>query len=98
MRRRPPRSTRTYTLFPYTTRFRSELESAALPLQIAQAKQLWPAAAILVIADHGNEALMQAAVAAGTQALLRSSTGIATMQRVLFLLKDRKSTRLNSSH
>src|SRR3546814_5827994 len=24
MRRRPPRSTRTYTLFPYTTRFRSE--------------------------------------------------------------------------
>ncbi|BDD67692.1 DNA-binding response regulator [Sphingobium sp. TA15] len=66
----------------------SELESAALPLQIAQAKQLWPAAAMLVIADHGNEALMQAAVAAGAQALLRSSTGIVTMQRVLFLLKE----------
>src|SRR3546814_9422990 len=26
MRRRPPRSTRTYTLFPYTTLFRSESE------------------------------------------------------------------------
>ncbi|GAY20294.1 helix-turn-helix transcriptional regulator [Sphingobium fuliginis] len=66
----------------------SELEGAALPLQIAQAKQLWPAAAILVIADHGNEALMQAAIAAGAQALLRSSTGIVSMQRVLFLLKE----------
>src|SRR3546814_13783911 len=27
MRRRPPRSTRTDTLFPYTTRFRSELRA-----------------------------------------------------------------------
>lgn len=66
----------------------SELENAALPLQIAQARQLWPTAAILVIADHGNEALMQTAIAAGAQALLRSSTGIVTMQRVLSLLKE----------
>src|SRR3546814_17585555 len=29
MRRRPPRSTRTDTLFPYTTLFRSELDGAA---------------------------------------------------------------------
>src|SRR3546814_5795171 len=28
MIRRPPRSTRTYTLFPYTTLFRSELETS----------------------------------------------------------------------
>lgn len=66
----------------------SEVESAALPLQIGQARQLWPAAAVLVIADHHNEALMQTAIAAGAQGLLRSSTGIATMQRVLILLKD----------
>lgn len=66
----------------------SELESTALPLHIAQAKRLWPTAAVLVIADHGNEALMQTAVAAGAQALLPSSTGIVTMQRVLFLLKE----------
>ena len=66
----------------------SELENAALPLQITQAKQLWPTAAILVIADHGNEALMQAAIAAGAQALLHSSTGIITMQRVLSLLRE----------
>src|SRR3546814_20789832 len=30
MRRRPPRSTRTYTLFPYTTLFRSRVDVAAL--------------------------------------------------------------------
>src|SRR3546814_4170175 len=29
MRRRPPRSTRTYTLFPYTTLFRSQQDGAA---------------------------------------------------------------------
>jgi len=66
----------------------SELESAALPLHIAQAKRLWPTASVLVVADHGNEALMQTAIAAGAQALLRSSTDIATMQRVLFLLRE----------
>src|SRR3546814_6921991 len=31
MRRRPPRSTRTYTLFPYTTLFRSDLRGLQLP-------------------------------------------------------------------
>ena len=66
----------------------SDVESAALPLQIEQARRLWPAAAVLVIADHGNEALMQAAIAAGAQGLLRSTTDIATMQHVLSLLKD----------
>ncbi|WP_150292005.1 helix-turn-helix transcriptional regulator [Sphingobium estronivorans] len=66
----------------------SDAESAALPIQIAEARRRWPAAPILVIADHGNEALMQAAIAAGAQGLLRSSTGIATMQQALFLLKD----------
>src|SRR3546814_15179462 len=32
MIRRPPRSTRTYTLFPYTTLFRSPLVDAGLPI------------------------------------------------------------------
>src|SRR3546814_2069899 len=31
MIRRPPRSTRTYTLFPYTTLFRSDVDDAAAP-------------------------------------------------------------------
>lgn len=66
----------------------SEGEGAALPAQIAEAERLWPGVAILVIADHGNEALMLAAVAAGARGLLRSSTDIATMKQALFLLKD----------
>jgi len=66
----------------------SELESAALPLHIAQAKRLWSGIPVLVLADHGNEALMQTAIAAGAQALLRSSTDIVTMQRVLLLLRE----------
>src|SRR3546814_13843968 len=42
MLRRPPRSTRTDTLFPYTTLFRSariEIEEARPPVAIAKAKQ-----------------------------------------------------------
>src|SRR3546814_16265380 len=35
MMRRPPRSTRTDTLFPYTTRFRSEVTAAEFPLTAA---------------------------------------------------------------
>lgn len=66
----------------------SEQEGASLPVQIAEAHRLWPGAPILVIADHGNETLMLAAIAAGAQGLLRSSTGIATMQRTLLLLAD----------
>ncbi|WP_375194589.1 LuxR C-terminal-related transcriptional regulator [Sphingobium sp.] len=66
----------------------SETESAALPSQIGEARRIWPHAAIMVIADHGNDALLLAAFTAGAQGVLRSSTGIATMQRALRLLKD----------
>src|SRR3546814_4217258 len=37
MRRRPPRSTRTDTLFPYTTLFRSEGDARALALGVLDA-------------------------------------------------------------
>ncbi|WP_242126751.1 response regulator transcription factor [Sphingobium sp. Sx8-8] len=66
----------------------SDAESTALPLQIGEAGRVWPHVPILVIADHGNEALMTAAVMAGAQGLLRSSTSVETMQRALLLLKD----------
>src|SRR3546814_19066005 len=36
MIRRPPSSTRTYTLFPYTTRFRSQIEVAKAEAALAQ--------------------------------------------------------------
>src|SRR3546814_12059839 len=40
MIRRPPRSTRTDTLFPYTTLFRSRVTSAELALEQAQARSV----------------------------------------------------------
>ncbi|PJG48136.1 helix-turn-helix transcriptional regulator [Sphingobium sp. LB126] len=66
----------------------SDAETAALPIQIGEARRRWSAAAILVVADHHNEALMQAAAAAGAQGLLHSSVDIATMQKTLSLLKE----------
>src|SRR3546814_13521963 len=42
MIRRPPRSTRTYTLFPYTTLFRSACRRAS-PLQLVRRDLLQPA-------------------------------------------------------
>lgn len=61
-------------------------ETAALPPQIAEAQRLWPATPIMVIADQPP--LMLEALAAGTQGLLLSSTGIPAMERALLLLRD----------
>src|SRR3546814_10350567 len=47
MIRRPPRSTRTDTLFPYTTLFRSELSGAALPRSVTDR--------INEVADDGDQ-------------------------------------------
>src|SRR3546814_20581513 len=42
---RPPRSTRPYTLFPYTTRFRSRMQPAGLrEIEAAKADGRWDAA------------------------------------------------------
>src|SRR3546814_6047982 len=48
MIRRPPRSTRTDTLFPYTTLFRSRLLAAVRPAAIAEAQGM----AKLAVADR----------------------------------------------
>src|SRR3546814_3478124 len=101
MIRRPPRSTRTDTLFPYTTLFRSlaiaELDFAAQAVaeSVAEGTDRRPvvvqvdASKIAVgIARHGD--------AAGTADVgtlrLRERRGGSRAER------DRKSTRLNSSH
>src|SRR3546814_15956096 len=98
MIRRPPRSTRTDTLFPYTTLFRSELllrpdegrADAALRVRLrrkrmarAEAHQLLDIGAKLLPRDVVGNLLGVAAVAA---------TGSIAAAR------DRKSTRLNSSN
>src|SRR3546814_1491990 len=48
MIRRPPRSTRTYTLFPYTTLFRSVVRPVVVPLVPAGRDQLRERAVLLL--------------------------------------------------
>src|SRR3546814_6920193 len=99
MIRRPPRSTRTDTLFPYTTRFRSagaleighrvrlapdDVVENPIPLVL---KRCADAEDIVIAADHPD-------AAAGFQDALRFLEP--RMREAV--VGDRKSTRLNSSH
>src|SRR3546814_15137295 len=91
MLRRPPRSTRTDTLFPYTTLFRSidRLGELVEPgrlddRRLRQRDLLEP---LHQIAEH------RALGATGRQRLLAQ-----LRLEVRLALGDRKSTRLNSSH
>src|SRR3546814_14321903 len=91
MIRRPPRSTRTYTLFPYTTLFRS----LAAPTQQSDAQQGLARAAPGsqerdAPALHGDRGTARPALGAGTARPGRAGSGAGP--------GDRKSTRLNSSH
>src|SRR3546814_13944470 len=87
MIRRPPRSTRTDTLFPYTTRFRST--------------RLWPVSRknlpkqFLALAGKGT--LFQQTIAR-TRQLPEVAAPIVVASEDHRFLADRKSTRLNSSH
>src|SRR3546814_14747484 len=97
MIRRPPRSTRTDPLFPYTTLFRSDGAAAQAGLgKIAAARGDWAGAV------HAYE---RAVAAAPLHFAYRNDLGYALLQtgavdRAAFVLRqaDRKSTRLNSSH
>src|SRR3546814_15508580 len=84
MIRRPPRSTRTDTLFPYTTLFRSLLSPTMLMRSgIGPGDEL---------AAHGIE--VQADLP-GVGQNLREHNSVSLAK---FVNIDRKSTRLNSSH
>src|SRR3546814_13093137 len=89
MRRRPPRSTRTDTLFPYTTLFRSRTRQAEASEQAARQ------AAEHAAADAANHVL-------GTEDLLNIARMLQRDDPTPFVRalsgEDRKSTRLNSSH
>src|SRR3546814_11464625 len=80
MIRRPPRSTRTDTLFPYTTLFRS-------PAMISRQVAAEGVQRIVVVTDEPEK------YPAGTN----WAPGVAIEHRD-HLDRDRKSTRLNSSH
>src|SRR3546814_13910154 len=98
MIRRPPRSTRTDTLFPYTTLFRSE-----------EAEERGEVQGVVGAADHERGVLVRALAVAGDVA---GGAGVGHAREADHLLgeadrqflagfpgnADRKSTRLNSSH
>src|SRR3546814_14713056 len=107
MIRRPPRSTRTDTLFPYTTLFRSAHRRQPLGL-----RRVVP----LVAVARGQRRADVLQVVAGIEALRNRADGLAQRLAVaqvgrarqgvdlaagvvdVVLPGDRKSTRLNSSH
>src|SRR3546814_18190959 len=99
MIRRTPRSTRTDTLFPYTTLFRSDsifdrLQLAAVPAQ-ALGRPVRGEEATIAAADVGAlKGWIDTHYRPGTMVL--AAAGKVDEDAILKL--DRKSTRLNSSH
>src|SRR3546814_15929774 len=97
MRRRPPRSTRTDTLFPYTTLFRSMVGKH--PRQVGQRME--------GMTDPQLEQFRLGQRTAMGDAVQGARTSADPYQRIwgdpldyerASLVLDRKSTRLNSSH
>src|SRR3546814_20230208 len=103
MTRRPPRSTRTDTLFPYTPLFRSAMKSAtlaaAMPLLLLVA--CGPAEPVEDLPSQDELAAAANAAAARAMAEAKADTpesrNYVNVERG-FSITDRKSTRLNSSH
>src|SRR3546814_14957096 len=112
MKRPPPRSTRTYTLFHYTTPFRSEVE-LILHRQVDRIHGLRrhpPFGAVHRLADLGElvrifdlparDLVRIGAVGGdGVAAIIAPAFRVTDADDDGFdLFEDRKSTRLNSSH
>src|SRR3546814_11437471 len=103
MIRRPPRSTRTDTLFPYTTLFRSALLARAGRRRTTRARSAAsvfvvsspPAAAFVAPEWRAVEPLVHAPEAVEAARVGRVRV---VDDAVLEHEADRKSTRLNSSH
>src|SRR3546814_10810798 len=106
MIRRPPRSTRTYTLFPYTTLFRSRAS------QRVAAGGILACVGVAALADRENAGRAQrdgrcgigvdqylGGAARSVATILRlEETGVSAASARGIDEADRKSTRLNSSH
>src|SRR3546814_8223439 len=101
MIRRPPRSTRTDTLFPYTTLFRSQAEALGrLPgladWCVAVQRRLGRTTEQQVQATGEDDHRQHLVQPLGGQVMGDDGAGEGTDQRANE--GDRKSTRLNSSH
>src|SRR3546814_20716388 len=99
MIRRPPRFTRTETLFPYTTLFRATPRGRDGPLRILTVGRLVEKKgidtglrAVAALLRHGI-AVRYDIVGDGVQ-----YDSLRLLAKTLGLSADRKSTRLNSSH
>src|SRR3546814_16413495 len=101
MIRRPPRATRTDTLFPYTTLFRSEiLDKIDLLRSTKYAAIKVPDNYLPRLAQMAREGARHTAQALQQMGPARRLTTLVATLRELeaTLSEDRKSTRLNSSH
>src|SRR3546814_8242041 len=102
MIRRPPRSTRTDTLFPYTTLFRSPLAAPSAPGKRAVRDRVQVALGIAREAEGLQQRRRRAAQHLLGHQLADADPLVAVVRirdHVGVLAKaDRKSTRLNSSH
>src|SRR3546814_3447088 len=106
MIRRPPRSTRTDTLFPYTTLFRS-IESDRLQQQIEAERRRNEENRVAqeALLDRSIGQVVSAANAGALDQRIDTAAldGVAAkigqqINTLLDTMGDRKSTRLNSSH
>src|SRR3546814_13933838 len=109
MFRLPPRSTRMYPCFPYTTLFRSglsrrvDVEARTLAEVVGRVGGDIIAARAGVRRDHDDPVLGRVTLRAGLgdEVLLVAGQAQEPVQhraRPVLGLRDRKSTRLNSSH
>src|SRR3546814_13059987 len=107
MIRRPPRSTRTDTLFPYTTLFRSLLPEAIRSIQRCAERAAVAAGGTRARGRHSmkesmlkpRRVLMTTDTVGGVwQYSLELARGLDRCGIQTVLAADRKSTRLNSSH
>src|SRR3546814_9153974 len=108
MIRRPPRSTRTDTLFPYTTLFRSELEQVgrsglAVPRAVPGIGEADMVIVVDIVIERRDDTVATGVGLAGVEAA-DAITDVAIAIEVAAVIiaaadiADRKSTRLNSSH
>src|SRR3546814_2164243 len=105
MLRRPPRSTRTDTLFPYTTLFRSARQLGALGWPVLAIKADLLPATLASDADLGQALGLDQAVSAAIHKIAALRPVVLVIDQLDALAgyvdlrtEDRKSTRLNSSH